>query len=94
MAKKHGFQPYVMLTGGISDGGDVSVIGGGTGEGMSDPFPMSYTDWMKSGMQDDYNVDGTIDFDDYGTWWADNGFSMEAWASYNPGVDWNPDWEG
>ncbi len=91
MAKKHGFQPYVMLS---STPGDGNVTGGGTGEGTTDPFPMSYSDWSNSGMQDDYNLDGTIDFNDYGTWWADNGFGLEAWESFNPGVDWDPGWDG
>lgn len=62
------------------------VIGGGTGQSTTDPYPCSFADWQIM-FAEDYDLDEDIDFDDYGQWWADNGFSEDDWAELNPGVD-------
>ena len=87
MAKKNGFHPYVMLSGGLTPGGG-EVTGGGTGEGMSDPFPMSYSEWLTSGLQEDIVGDDGIDEVDYAAWWEANGFPQDAWEELNPGLAW------
>ena len=82
--------PWIHFNG-MSAGDDV-VIGGGTGQSTTDPYPCSFEDW-KIMFEDDYDLDEDIDFDDYGTWWADQGFSIEDWDTINPGTPWNPNWE-
>ena len=87
MAKRKFSQPLVILS---TTPGDDVVIGGGTGQGTIDPYPCSFGEWQKL-FEDDYLPDDTIDFNDYVQWWADNGFSLEDWEEYNPGVDF--EWE-
>lgn len=87
MDKKNSFNPVVfMLSGGAT------VIGQGTGMYTTDPFPMSFSDWSGA-FADDYDLDGEEGtFDDYGTWWADNEFSLADWNVFNPDTTWNPEW--
>lgn len=85
MAKKIGFKPSIILRD-IGIPGDDVVIGGGTGQSTTDPFPCSYAEWQIMFI-DDYDLDDDYDFDDYGQWWADNGFSLEDWVELNPDVD-------
>ena len=94
MNKRKFIAPYIVLSG-ISSGGDDNVIGGGTGQGSSNPFPMSYNDWLNNNWATDYNGDGA-DFQDFITWWVDNDFSEDDWNQYNGDTPWGSgdwDWE-
>ena len=85
MAKKKSFSPFVLLSG-LDDGGDVTVIGGGTGQSTPDVFACSYEDWRNL-FASDFNGDGTTDFNDYHDWFFAT-FGEEAeelWPIYNPG---------
>jgi hypothetical protein len=62
--------------------GDDIVIGGGSGQSTTDPYPCSYKDWLTL-FADDYDLDDDVDFDDYRTWWEENEFSEEEWDEYN-----------
>lgn len=88
MAKKFGFDPFILLSG--TPGDDV-VIGGGTGQGGVTPpvSAMSYSDWLNSDWKEDLIQDGTINEDDYAVWWESWGFSKEAWESLNPDLPWD-----
>lgn len=90
MDKKKFFIPFVVLDGGLNPGGDASEDAGGSGDTGFEPFPCSFADWQKS-FAEDYDLDDDIDFDDYGQWWADNGFSLDEWEKLNPGVEFK--WE-
>lgn len=96
MAKKYGFNPYVILSGGLGDGGDDTVTGGGSGQGGIEPIeggygglsilmPMSFDDWSQK-FAADFDGNGETNFRDYMLWWSDNGFAMDAWAEFNPNV--------
>lgn len=88
MANKKFVTPVVFLSG---TPGDEVETGGGTGQSTKDPFPCSYPDWQTM-FEADYDFDEEINFNDYGQWWADNGFSEEDWNTYNPDVPfiWQP----
>ena len=95
---KKTFDPFILLLNpGDDSGGD-----DGTGQGGQDPIttpapnpnvsgPVSFGDWNAS-VGADVNGDGGVDFSDYGQWWADSGFGMDAWAEFNPDVpfSWGP----
>ena len=87
MAKGYIFDPWILLSG---DEGGSTVIGGGTGQGTSNPFPMSYAEWLTSGFQYgyDFDEDGVYSIEEFAYWWEDQHFTMEQWGEYNPGVDW------
>ncbi len=89
MANKFGFNPFIILS--SNPGGDVIVIGGGTGQGgVTIPAsPISYSDWLNSEWRDDYFLDETIDETDYAIWWETCGFSQSDWERLNPGLDWD-----
>lgn len=76
MLKKKYSSPF-LFEGEQSDGGNGSVIGGGTGQGSIPPEGMSYEEWwsdiaLEGTNEDcDYNGDGTIDIDDY-NYYIDN----------------------
>ncbi|GEM_PF-5206729 len=93
MSKKAFKLPYILGTG-VTPTDDV-VIGGGTGQSGTDPVPCSYNAWLNSVWCGEYDLQepsGT--FDDYGTWWAENGFSMEEWVDCgNNASDWKTEWE-
>ena len=86
MSRKAFTIPFILSTG--NNPGDDIVIGGGTGEGGSDPVACSYDAWLRSVWVYDYNGDG-YDFDDYCNWWLDqyaqnpNAFSPEVWSEFN-----------
>lgn len=82
MAKKRFIAPFVLMS---STPTDETEYGGGTGQTTTDPFPCSFADYQ-SMFEYDHDMDGDMDFDDYGQWWADNGFSVEVWEQFNPGV--------
>lgn len=84
MSKKRFNAPFIFFEGDNTPGDDV-VIGGGTGQTTTDPFECTFAEWQTL-FADDYDLDDDVDFDDYGQWWADNGFSEDAWDEKNPGV--------
>ena len=88
MARKFGFAPLILAS---SSEGDGTVIGPGSGQSTTDPYPCSFADWQVM-FEFDYNLDESIGFDDYGTWWAQQHFTLEQWNYYNPGTPWNPEW--
>ena len=92
---KKQFRPFIIPLD-ITPGGDPTIPGDGSGQGGVDPFPggdgglsivtpMGYDDW-RSRFGADNNLDGQITMADYMQWWADNGFDMDAWMSFNPDV--------
>ena len=92
MAKKPGFKPFILMDSGTP--GDEVVIGGGSGQGGSDPFPMSYKEWAGSAWSEGYDIDGSGDFshEEFAWWWVDNGFSVDDWTLNNPDIPWDPAW--
>ena len=88
MSKRKFIVPYVMLS--MSGGDNDTVIGGGTGENTTDPFPMSFEDWQTSGFQIgyDFDEDGEFGIEEFANWWEDNGFTMEQWNELNPDHPW------
>ena len=85
MAKKKAFSPFVLLSG-LDDGGDVTVIGGGTGQSTTNVFACTFEQWMTL-FASDFNGDGTTDFNDYHDWFFAT-FGEEAedlWPIFNPG---------
>ena len=98
MSKRRFVLPYVTSSGGLSDGGDDTVIGGGSGQGdvtLPGPTPCSYAYWKDSEWTDGYDVndDGVYSIEEFAYWWIDNKFTMADWAENNPDIPWNPDWE-
>lgn len=81
MMKKTFSIPFVLP---LEGSGDDTVIGGGTGHGGSNPFPMTFDEWKNSSFSIgcDISSDG-LDFQDYIYWWIDCNFSQEQWAEYN-----------
>ena len=63
MAKKYGFDPFILLSG--TPGDDV-VTGGGTGQSTTDPYPCDYDDWLAM-FAVDYDNNG-FDENDYRQW--------------------------
>ena len=64
-------------------GGEGSEIGGGSAGTSPDITAVSFNEWLEM-YGDDYNLDDSIDFDDYRTWWIENELSDEVWAAFNP----------
>lgn len=95
MAKKQRFSPaFIMLS--SSSGGDVIVIGDGSGEGADRPVPCNFNSWKNSIWAEDtvgpdgaIGEDGLVDEWDYGAWWSANDFSQEDWEEMNPGLDYD-----
>ena len=86
--KKNTFNPFVRPTVLL---GDDTVIGGGTGQGALNPFPMSYSDWTTSGFQEGYDInhDGVFSRDEYACWWEACNFTYEQWiACGNTAEEW------
>ena len=72
--------------------GDDIVIGGGTGQTTTDPYPCSYDDWLVL-FSDDYDYDGDDTAgtrNDYRTWWEwmmedyPDKFNEDNWKEFNP----------
>lgn len=89
MAKKTFGIPLVL--GLITEAPDVTETGAHTGQSGSDPFPCSFEEWQTLFAVDN-DLDGDIDFDDYGIWWYEEGLGIDAWNEYNPGHPWDPNW--
>lgn len=79
MSKKRFIAP-IVLTGWSGGGG--SDTGDGSGGGSIDITACDYTEWLEV-YGDDYDLDDDIDFDDYRTWWLENGLSEDAWNEFN-----------
>lgn len=81
MKKNYTFNPLVHPV--VFSAGDATVIGGGSGQGALNPFPMSYSDWQTSGFQEgyDFNQNGAFDFNEYAYWWDDCNFTFEQWIA-------------
>ena len=84
--------PIIMMN---NPGDPTEVVGGGTGQGGTDPLgnPMSFANWSTTGPWQEYdeygNGDGTADMEEYGMWWADNGFTYDQWTGIgNSANDW------
>lgn len=73
--------PMVILTGWGGEGSDTGHGSGGT-TGGNDIMACDFTEWLEM-YGDDYDLDEDIDFDDYRTWWIDNGLDADAWSNYN-----------
>ena len=80
--------PIIMMS---EPGEPTEVIGGGTGQGGTDPLnpynsPMTLEAWQASELWHDYdfygNGNNTPDFEEYCMWWLDNGFTMEQWTAF------------
>lgn len=93
MAKKTFGIPLVF--GLIADPTDAVETGPATGQGHMDVRPIGYDEWLRSPYTEGYDLkeDGKYTFDEYGRWWADEGFGIDAWHEYNPNQPWDPDWE-
>ena len=95
MSKKKMFAPVIFLDPPTPPPFDPGDDGDGTDHGGVDPHnglvsnPVSYADWAKSLGPDA----GSGSFEAYGQWWADNGFSMDAWNEFNPNASftWGPE---
>ena len=58
----------------ISTPEPTTVIGGGSGQSSTDPYPCSYEEWLTL-FSDDYDLDGVSgEWEDYVAWWDDNEF--------------------
>ena len=97
MAKRFGFHPSIILTTSGS-GGDVGVIGHGSGHGGSDPVPCNYQTWSSSAWRVDYDFDGDGQYSvqEYCWWWEDmmdenDAFTMELWYELNSDLEWEGD---
>ena len=93
MSKRRFVLPYVTLSGGLPDGGDVIVIGGGSGQGgitLPDATPCSYAAWKDSYFTDEWDGlhDGPDEYD-FADWWREYGFSREDWEKLNPDLPWD-----
>lgn len=61
--------PWIHFNG-MSAGDDV-VIGGGTGQSTTDPWPCSFEEW-ETMFCEDYNGDEEFTWEDYVAWWNEN----------------------
>lgn len=86
MAKRAFVNPFIISFSGLEDGGDVIVIGGGTGQSTTDPHPCSFADWQIM-FADNFYFEGeddeTIDFNDYVAWWYEMGFTSADYQEIN-----------
>lgn len=97
MAKKR-FNPFIMLGGPLNPGDDSGDADRTGQHGYPNPPPQDggnsivfprFEEWAATGV--DYDGNG-VDFNDYGQWWADQGYSLEAWSALNPNspFSWSP----
>ena len=84
---KNTFDPFVLLM--IPEPSPTTVVGGGTGQSTTDPYPCSFQDWLTMYAQD-LDDDDEFTMNDYMLWWESMGFDMTAWNEYNPGVPFDP----
>ncbi len=79
---KRAAQSYFLLANG--------VIGGGSGHGSPDVYPMSFSEWVSSGHAYDFDLDGTVDIWDLYYWWDAYGLPVDEWYRLNPGYNYPP----
>lgn len=93
MSKRRFVIPYILLSGGLNDGGEGGVIGGGTGQSgldLPDAAPCSYAAWVDSFFNDDLDHLGDgPDAYDFADWWMNCGFSRDDWETLNPDLPWD-----
>ena len=94
MSKRRFVLPYVTLSGGLTDDGDVTVIGGGSGQSGVDPLttpsPCSFAYWKDSDWAEDLVGEGNgIDEYDFAAWWDGNEFTRQDWEKLNPDLPWD-----
>ena len=85
--------PFILNSQSGTKGGE---IGGGTGQGGSDPIggAMSFVAWAQSSYWQTYDQDygdgdGIADMEEYGLWWADCEFTLQQWLDAgNSQADW------
>ena len=81
--------PLIILTAASPmDSGGGSDIGGAD---SLKPLPCSFCEWAQSRWCADYDLNGEVDFDDYARWWAQSGFSTDAFTEYT-GQAWRDEW--
>lgn len=81
--------PLIILTAASPNAG-----GGGSNIGGVDsvrPLPMTFEEWAQSRFCADYDWNGEVEFDDYARWWAQSGFSIDAFTEYT-GQPWKDEW--
>lgn len=78
MAKKKVFSPFVFLLD-IED--DPTVIGGGTGQSTTDPFPCTFETWLSLFAADE-NGDTLMNEADYEIWFK-RLFGDDEWNKWN-----------
>ena len=80
----------LLSSGGLDDGGNPIIIGGGTGQGnIGGAVPVSYSAWKNTIWYEDIINDGVIDENDYAAWWESNNFTQEDWEELNPDLPWD-----
>ncbi len=96
MAKKN-FDPFILLL--MPTPEPTTVIGGGTGQSTTDPYPCSFSDWQTL-FGEDLDGNDKLEMNDYMIWFQSNidqnipGFDLSAWSAFNPGVPLEPDFGG
>ena len=92
MARKTFGTPLIL--GLITEAPDVTVTGGATVPGGSDPIQgaVSYEQWstseeLRAGY--DFDRDGNYTVAEYCVWWYDNGFDMDSYPELNPNNPWD-----
>ena len=83
MAKKYGFDPFILLTMDMPQ--PTTVTGGGSGQGGHTPYACTYSDWLNL-FAVDYDNNG-FDENDYRTWFQslfadDHEEGQEMWELY------------
>ncbi|MBQ1894047.1 MAG: hypothetical protein II155_08080 [Clostridia bacterium] len=84
--KKSFTLPFVLMS--PAEPEPTSVVGGGTGQGGTDPLTqaMSYSSWIETNIWEDFddNGNGHADWEDYLLWWTECGFPTDLWDELNP----------
>ncbi len=62
---KNNFDPFVLMM--IPEPSPTTVVGGGTGQSTTDPYPCEYEEWLTL-FAYDYTGDGNINKADYLAW--------------------------
>lgn len=93
---KQRFDPFILLDIIIdpdpTDPGEETGLGPVPSTAPGPVGPTSFGNWAAN-FGVDLNGDGAVDFSDYGQWWADQGFGIDAWTEFNPDTpfSWGPD---
>ncbi len=83
MAKKYGFDPFILLM--MPTPEPTTVTGGGTGQSTTDPYACDYNDWLNL-FASDVNGDNEINEADYKLWFqsmfADDPVEGQEWWEF------------